>query len=118
MSVDFPLYNFSNGDQTPLLDVVKKSNKPVIGLGILLSLLSVLAIFASNSPDGLEFVGEKLNFGSGTSFQAGIADDYSFFGLNNGVGTVLSALLGIIVILGIFILPTMYIKEKRRTALA
>jgi cobalt/nickel transport system permease protein len=117
LEVDFPLNN-SEIENVPLLEVLKESNKPMIGLGVLLLLLSTLAIFASSSPDGLEYVGIDLSLPKGNSFSAGIVDDYQFLNVNSATGTFLSALLGTIIILGVFLLPSIYIREKRELSSA
>lgn len=111
LQVKFPLADEIDSEGT-LVDVVKESNKPLIGFGFLLLILSLLSLIASSSPDGLEFIGALQDFGSGNSFSAGIADNYSIFGLDSLVGTFLSALLGIMVIAGIFLLPVFYMKSK------
>jgi cobalt/nickel transport system permease protein len=98
LEVDFPLNN-SEIENVPLLEVLKESNKPMIGYG-------------------LEYVGIDLSLPKGNSFSAGIADDYQFLNVNSATGTFLSALLGTIIILGVFLLPSIYIREKRELSSA
>lgn len=112
IQVDFPLDEMH--EEESLVNVVRESNKPLIGIGVLLLLLSILALFASSSPDGLAFVGEHLGFDEGSSFSAGLADNYSFLGMDSIIGTILSALLGIVIISGLLVLPTFYLKERQQ----
>lgn len=113
MQTGFPLANETMVDsEQPFIDAVKESNKPVFALSILLGILSILALFASSSPDGLEFVGISQDFGEGSAFGLGLADDYAFLGMENVVGTILSAILGVIILSGLFILPVFYVKSK------
>ena len=82
------------------------------GLFILLILiLTLITPYASSSPDGLESVAESFGFNE----DAGIVlflDDYGIENINNNfLSTVLSAVLGIIVIVGLF---NIFIKVKNR----
>ena len=104
--------------QESISETFSQSHKPIIGLGILLLILSALAIIASSNPDGLERVGQDLGFTDGSSFNLGLAKDYMLFGLPGILGTILSALLGIIILLGLFVLPSLYIKSKKMAVTA
>lgn len=110
--VDFPLLDLEKDQTDPLLSTDKNSNKPMIGIGILLVILSLISLIASSSPDGLEMVGLDLSFNEGTAFELGIADDYSFLGFEGIIGTLLSAVLGIVIIVGLIILPSFYFRER------
>ena len=82
------------------------------GLFILLILvLTLITPYASSSPDGLESVAESFGFNE----DAGVVlflEDYGFENINNNfLSTVLSAVLGIVVIVGLF---NIFIKIKNR----
>ena len=82
------------------------------GLFILLILvLTLITPYASSSPDGLESVAESFGFNE----DAGIVlflEDYGIENINNNfLSTVLSAVLGIVVIVGLF---NIFIKVKNR----
>lgn len=113
--VDFPMTDLRSETSLSLSSAVSNSNKPLLGLGVLVLLLSTLALFASSSPDGLEFVGINLNFGEGSAFELGLADDYQFLGITSFLGTVLSALLGVVIIAGLMMLPPLYLRDRRAT---
>ena len=91
-----------------------QSNKitSLYGLFILLILvLTLITPYASSSPDGLESVAESFGFNE----DAGVVlflEDYGFENINNNfLSTVLSAVLGIVVIVGLF---NIFIKVKNR----
>ena len=92
---------------------IKSINKTTISLGIILILFSILAVLASTNPDGLERVGEEIGLSEGSSFQLGIADDYAFGGIDSFFGILLSAALGVSLLLGIFLLPVLLVNEIR-----
>ncbi len=112
---EFPIANLKENQS--FLDVAKTSNKAVIGLSSVLLLLSLLSLFASSNPDGLEKVGitAGLDEKAKNPFELGIANDYQFLGMTGVMGTFLSALLGIIIFLGLFLLPAMYWQERKMT---
>ncbi|MCY3413375.1 MAG: energy-coupling factor ABC transporter permease [Candidatus Heimdallarchaeota archaeon] len=112
IQVDFPLETTRDDDQPSFIVAIKQTNKPMLGFSLLLLILSLLALIASASPDGLEFVSQSLSFEEGGVFSLGLADDYAFFGMNNAIGTLLSALLGVLIMLGLFFLPVLYKKSK------
>lgn len=69
---------------------------------ILILLLSLVTPFASSSPDGLESVAEEFGF-TQTDGIVLLLDDYGISAVNNDfISTVLSALLGVIVLAIIF----------------
>jgi cobalt/nickel transport system permease protein len=69
---------------------------------ILILLLSLVTPFASSSPDGLESVAEEFGF-TQTDGIVLLLDDYGINAINNNfLSTVLSALLGVIVVAVIF----------------
>ncbi|MFW9929187.1 MAG: energy-coupling factor ABC transporter permease [Candidatus Thorarchaeota archaeon] len=118
---EFPLPDVFN-EETPsysFLDSLKESNKPILGLALLLFILSMLSLFSFPNPDGLSSATSQL-FPNVPEFffKLGIANDYDFLGLGGFLGTILSAILGIIIISGVFILPTKYFKERKRNDLS
>ena len=78
---------------------------------LLILLLTLITPYASSSPDGLESVAESYGFNE----ESGIVlflDDYGITNINNNfLSTVLSAVLGIVVIVGLF---NIYIKVKNK----
>ena len=91
-----------------------KSNKVTSFYGLFILLILVLTLitpYASSSPDGLESVAESFGFNE----DAGIVlflEDYGIENINNNfLSTVLSAVLGIVVIVGLF---NIFIKVKNR----
>ena len=82
------------------------------GLFIILILsLTLLTPYASSSPDGLESVAETYDFNE----ESGIIlflDDYGIKNINNNfLSTVLSAVLGVVVIVAMF---NIYLKVKNK----
>ena len=91
-----------------------QSNKATSLYGLFILLILVLTLitpYASSSPDGLESVAESFGFNE----DAGVVlflEDYGFENINNNfLSTVLSAVLGIVVIVGLF---NIFIKVKNR----
>lgn len=113
MKSEFPLRKNLEEPAEPFIETLKKSNKPLIGTAIILFGLSVLSLFASPSPDGLEKVSIISGFNKNASepFKLGVANDYNFLTLGGWLGTLLSALLGITLVFGIFFIPLAIIKE-------
>ena len=78
---------------------------------LLILLLTLITPYASSSPDGLESVAESYGFNE----ESGIVlflDDYGITNINNNfLSTVLSAVLGIVVIVVLF---NIYIKVKNK----
>ena len=67
--------------------------------------------YASSSPDGLESVAESFGFNEDTGVVL-FLEDYGIENINNSfLSTVLSAVLGIVVIVGLF---NIFIKVKNR----
>jgi cobalt/nickel transport system permease protein len=95
-----------------LTDYVRESNKPLLGFGGMVLILSIFALFASDDDDGLEYVGEENDFGEGSAFELGLFDDYTFLGNQGMLGTFLAAILGVIIISGLLLLPGLYLKKK------
>ena len=112
---NFPIDQGIASENTSFLDTLRNSNKPILGLGILLLFLSIMSIFAFTNPDGLESAGQQL-FPSVTSsyFELGIANDYDFLGLGSILGTFLSAFLGILVLLSFYFIPASFINGKNK----
>ena len=91
---------------------IKNNATSFYGLFILLILLlTLITPYASSSPDGLESVAESYGFNE----ESGIVlflDDYGITNINNNfLSTVLSAVLGIVVIVGLF---NIFIKVKNK----
>ena len=91
---------------------IKNNATSFYGIFILLILLlTLITPYASSSPDGLESVAESYGFNE----ESGIVlflDDYGITNINNNfLSTVLSAVLGIVVIVGLF---NIYIKVKNK----
>ena len=91
---------------------IKNNTTSFYGIFILLILLlTLITPYASSSPDGLESVAESYGFNE----ESGIVlflDDYGITNINNNfLSTVLSAVLGIVVIVGLF---NIYIKVKNK----
>ena len=91
---------------------VKNNATSFYGLFILLILLlTLITPYASSSPDGLESVAESYGFNEETGIVL-FLDDYGITNINNNfLSTVLSAVLGIVVIVGLF---NIFIKLKTR----
>ena len=91
---------------------IKNNATSFYGLFILLILLMTLITpYASSSPDGLESVAESYGFNE----ESGIVlflDDYGITNINNNfLSTILSAVLGIVVIVGLF---NIFMKVKNK----
>ena len=91
---------------------IKNNATSFYGIFILLILLlTLITPYASSSPDGLESVAESYGFNE----ESGIVlflDDYGITNINNNfLSTVLSAVLGIVVIVGLF---NIFIKVKNK----
>jgi len=91
---------------------IKNNATSFYGIFILLILLlTLITPYASSSPDGLESVAESYGFNE----ESGIVlflDDYGITNINNNfLSTTLSAVLGIVVIVGLF---NIYIKVKNK----
>ena len=82
------------------------------GLFIILILsLTLLTPYASSSPDGLESVAETYDFNEDSGIIL-FLDDYGIKNINNNfLSTVLSAVLGVVVIVAIF---NIYLKVKNK----
>ena len=79
----------------------------------LILLLSLLTPFAYSSPDGLESVSETFGFESSSGVVL-LLEDYGINGVNNNfVSTILSALLGIFVIVIIFNIVSKRLKSGK-----
>ena len=72
--------------------------------------MSLITPFASSSPDGLESVAENLGLQE-TNGVVLFLDDYGINAINNNfISTVLSGLLGVIVIFAVF---TLFINRRK-----
>ncbi|MFX1511857.1 MAG: PDGLE domain-containing protein [Promethearchaeota archaeon] len=89
------------------------SQKTMIGLGVLLSIITILSIFASAHPDGLEFVAEEEGFLDKAEeiWEGSPFPDYEIGDLG-GIGTILSAAIGMIFVAGIFFVPAVLISKR------
>ncbi len=80
----------------------KNSMSSFYGLFIFLLLcLTLITPYASSSPDGLESVASDFGFSEGSGIVL-LLDDYGISGLNNDfLSTALSAVLGVVVVIGV-----------------
>ncbi len=79
--------------------------KTIGGVFVLILVISLLALVASSFPDGLSYVSENVYNLEGWSFKLGIMDDYDFLGLGGILGTLLSAIIGAILVSVLFFIP-------------
>lgn len=114
---EFPFDQTWSKEKISFFSSIKTTNKPLFGIGILIFFLSILSLFAFSNPDGLESAGKQL-FPSVSSnfFELGIANGYDFLGLGSVVGTLLSAFLGILIILSFYFIPASVFKKKEQTS--
>ena len=80
----------------------KNSKSSFYGLFIFLLLcLTLITPYASSSPDGLESVAGDFGFSESSGIVL-LLDDYGISGLNNDfLSTALSAVLGVVVVVGV-----------------
>ncbi len=110
----FPIETFTQEPSQSFISSIKHSNRPLLGVSILLLILSILAIFSFSNPDGLESASLKL-FPDASSqfFYLGIANDYDFMGLGPVLGTFLSALFGILLLASLYFIPASFSRSKK-----
>ena len=102
-------------EKSSFIESLKSSNKPLLGLGILLLFLSILSVFAFPNPDGLESAASQFGITTGTYFKLNIANDYDFMGLGSFLGTILSAFLGILILIGFYFIPASILTNKKKS---
>ena len=109
--IGFSIYANENEDNPPV-EIKKKIDtvKTVVLISFLV-IVGILAIIASSTPDGLEYVANQIGLGEGTSLSLGLFDDYSFFGNSGLTASILAGILGVVLISGVTILPIYAIKE-------
>ena len=92
---------------------VSNNTSSIYGLFILLLLcFTLITPYASSSPDGLESVAENFGFLE-TDGLVLFLNDYGISGLNNSfLSTVISAVLGIVVVVGV---SNVFLKLQKRT---
>ena len=92
---------------------ISNNTSSIYGLFILLLLcFTLITPYASSSPDGLESVAENFGFLE-TDGLVLFLNDYGISGLNNSfLSTIISAVLGIVVIVGI---SNVFLKFQKRT---
>ena len=92
---------------------VSNNTSSIYGLFIFLLLcFTLITPYASSSPDGLESVAENFGFLE-TDGLVLFLNDYGISGLNNSfLSTIISAVLGIVVVVGI---SNVFLKFKKRT---
>jgi hypothetical protein len=86
----------------------------VIGLGIAVVVVIVLAPLASADPDGLERVATDdgfLELGQDAPFE--IIPDYTVPGLDGNVSTILAGLVGVVVVFGLMWLVGRALARRR-----
>ena len=90
----------------------KNSMSSFYGLFIFLLLcLTLITPYASSSPDGLESVASDFGFSEGSGIVL-LLDDYGISGLNNDfLSTALSAVLGVVVVIGVSNIVLKYRKK-------
>ena len=90
----------------------KNSKSSFYGLFIFLLLcLTLITPYASSSPDGLESVASDFGFSEGSGIVL-LLDDYGISGLNNDfLSTALSAVLGVVVVIGVSNIVLKYRKK-------
>mgnify|MGYP001220929628 CR=1 FL=1 len=94
-------------------EITPNNKSSLYGLFIFLILcLTLITPYASSSPDGLESVAENFGFSEKNGFVL-FLDDYGISSLNNNfLSTIMSALLGIIVIIAI---TNIFFKYQKRS---
>lgn len=94
-------------------EYISNSTSSIYGLFILLLLcFTLITPYASSSPDGLESVAENFGFLE-TDGLVLFLNDYGISGLNNSfLSTIISAVLGIVVVVGI---SNVFLKFQKRT---
>ena len=92
---------------------VSNNTSSIYGLFILLLLcFTLITPYASSSPDGLESVAENFGFLE-TDGLVLFLNDYGISGLNNSfLSTIISAVLGIVVVVGV---SNVFLKLQKRT---
>ena len=94
-------------------EYISNNTSSIYGLFILLLLcFTLITPYASSSPDGLESVAENFGFLE-TDGLVLFLNDYGISGLNNSfLSTVISAVLGIVVVVGV---SNVFLKLQKRT---
>jgi len=80
-------------------------NEKIITFFIILSILIVIgaSIWASNNPDGLEWVAEKLGFLQKAQESQSLMADYTISFINNKIlSTTIAGTVGVLLVFGIF----------------
>jgi len=87
----------------------------VIGLAIAALIVIILAPLASPDPDGLERVAEDNGFiDQATNFFSGLFSDYAIPGIDDPrMSTILSGLLGVVIVVGIMFLVGRILARRR-----
>ncbi len=95
------------------------TSKLIIGVAVIIGLFLLLSPFADPNPDGLEkAVGDITP--EGQSFDLGFFTDYGnedsllyhFIG-NSSLSTIISGLVGVLLVIGIFSLPLIIAKRRK-----
>ena len=112
---EFPLLAKADKEETThsFLETIQKTSKPVLGLGILFLLFTILSFYSSSNLDGLQKVGEQFDLGVGNTFMLGITNNYVFLGNHSFLGIVLSTILGVTFLIGIIGFPLFWIRKKQ-----
>ena len=94
-------------------EYISNNTSSIYGLFILLLLcFTLITPYASSSPDGLESVAENFGFLE-TDGLVLFLNDYGISGLNNSfLSTIISAVLGIVVVVGV---SNVFLKFQKRT---
>ncbi len=98
---------------------MENRSKILIGSVFIIILLLILSPFADPNPDGLESAAGEGNY-EGSAFNLGFLTDYGSedsliyqFVQNDMIATIVSGLIGIIVVVGIFSLPLLFLRLKK-----
>ncbi len=98
------------------------NQKYVIGIIVFLGVLLILSPFADPNPDGLEKAAlEDHGAEEGESFDLGFLTDYGTEGSvlhrilgNDLISTIISGLIGVLVVFGIFFIPYFIFKQRSK----
>lgn len=99
---------------------MENRSKILIGSIFIVILMLVLSPFADPNPDGLENAAGEGHY-EGSAFDLGFLTDYGsedslIYQLvqNEMIATIVSGLIGTIVVVGLFSLPILFLRSKKR----
>lgn len=98
---------------------MENRSKIFIGSSFIVILMLFLSPFADPNPDGLESAAGEGNY-EGSAFDLGFLTDYGsedslIYQLiqNNMIATIVSGLIGVIVVVSLFSLPLLFLRIKK-----